>query len=55
MTKKPVVQVTKPASSLCNGQVSRAARVAIETNLARIKKAVDAIVEQAKKEGEGDE
>lgn len=47
MTKKvETPQVTKPASSLCNGQVNRAARTAMEANAARIKKAVDAIVKQ---------
>lgn len=60
MTKKPVVQVTKPASSLCNGQVNRAARAAIEAKIARIsqavtrlKKAMDAVAEPEEGNGGG--
>lgn len=47
MTKK--VQVTKPASSLCNGEVNRAAKAAMEAKAARIKRAVDALVKAAER------
>lgn len=46
MVKK---EVTKPASSLCNGQVNRVAREAMEAKVARIKRAVDLLVEAAEK------
>lgn len=47
MTKK--VRVTKPASSLCNGEVNRAAKAAMEAKAARIKRAVDALVKAAER------
>ncbi len=51
MTKKPVVQVTKPASSLCNGEVNRAARAAMEANMERIRQAAAAALEKQRREG----